>query len=619
MHPFLEALSSRVVLADGAMGTMLYSKGIYINRCYDYLNLENPQLIQDIHNEYLQSGCELIETNTFGANRIRLKAHGLDHQVTEINRAACEIAKKAIKTYSEKSLKTAWIGGSMGPLGVNSEPFGPIKNDEAIDIFEEQARALEPGVDVFILETFTHLSQLEAAVTAIRNVSKKPIVAMMTVTDEGTSLLQESAETMIAALDKMEIEVIGLNCSTGPSAILDVLETFRPFTKKFLAAFPNAGVPKQVGGRYIYLSTPEYFGSFTKKFITLGANLIGGCCGTTPTHMRRARDAVIATGHSSRSSSKLEITKPAPQVDITQTAKKSRLSAKIAAGKFAISVEIDPPKGTAFAKSLEASRLCFDAGIDCINIADGPRASARMSPMSMAVILEREIGIETIIHYCCRDRALLGMQSDLLGANALGLRNVLIITGDPPKLGDYPESASVYDVDAIGLTKIVNRLNNGMDVAGNPIGKPTSFYQGVGCNPGSLNFEEEMLRLRKKIEAGAEYVLTQPVYDHHTFEKFLKAYQKFSTKIPVLIGICPLASLKNAEFLHNEVPGMQIPESILKRMANPETPELQRLEGIKIAREALTEFRKDVQGTYIMPPFNRADIALQVVDGFIER
>jgi homocysteine S-methyltransferase len=516
-------------------------------------------------------------------------------------------------------MKTAWIGGSMGPLSVSSEPFGVLKHSEAISIFEEQAKVLDEGVDVFILETFTHLSQLSAAVEAVRKVSTKPIVAMMTVTDEGTSILQESAETMIESLNAMPVDVIGLNCSTGPSAILDVLEIFRPRTKKFLAAFPNAGVPKQVGGRYIYMSTPEYFGSFAKKFVTLGLNLIGGCCGTTPTHMRRARDAIISSGQSSRVQTKIEQSlKPAPQVDATPVEKKSRLSAKISAGKFVISVEIDPPKGTAFTKSLEASRQCYQAGIDCINIADGPRASARMSPMSMAVILEREVGIETVIHYCCRDRALLGMQSDLLGANALGLRNVLIITGDPPKLGDYPESASVFDVDAIGLTKIVHRLNHGMDVAGNPIGKPTSFFQGVGCNPGSLNFEEEMLRLEKKIDAGAEYLLTQPVYDHRTFEKFLNAYGKFSKRVPVLIGICPLASLKNAEFLHNEVPGMQIPEEILKRMAKPETPDLQRSEGIQIAREALLAFRKDVQGTYIMPPFNRADIALQVVDGFIE-
>ncbi len=620
MKGFLDSLKDRVILADGAMGTMLYSRGVYINKCYDYLNIENPNLVQSIHSEYLQAGCELIETNTFGANRIRLKTHGLEDQVAEINKAGTEIARKAIDSFTSKSLKTAWIAGSMGPLGINSEPFGPTTTAEAVSIFEEQAKALEPAVDVFILETFMHISQLDAAVVAVRNVSTKPIITLMTVTDEGSSILGESAQAMITAMNEMKSDIIGFNCSSGPSIVLDVLEEVRALAQKPLAVFPNAGVPKQVGGRYIYLATPEYFGSFSKKFISVGASLIGGCCGTTPNHMRRTRDAILASSHSSKSVSKVvELEKPAPQIDLVPVAEKSRLSKKLSHNKFAVSVEIDPPKGTAFSKALEASKQCFDAGVDCINIADGPRASARMNPASMAVILEREIGIETIIHYCCRDRNLLGMQSDLLGANALGLRNVLIITGDPPKLGDYPEAASVFDVDAIGLTRIVRRLNQGMDLAGNPIGKPTSFFQGVGCNPGSLNFEEEMLRLQKKIDAGAEYVLTQPVYDHKTFEKFLNNFEKFAKKIPILIGICPLASLRNAEFLHNEVPGMQIPESILARMAKPETPDLQREEGIKIAREALSEFKKSVQGTYIMPPFNRADIALAVLDGFIEK
>lgn len=620
-HPILEALKNRVVLADGAMGTMIYAKGVYINKCYDALNLEQPTLIESIHTEYLQAGCELLETNTFGGNRYRLKTHGLENKVKEINEAGVALARKAIEAFSQKSLKTAWIGGSMGPLGVNSEPFGPIAHSEAIAIFQEQAQVLEDAkVDLFILETFTHLSQLEAAVTAVRNVSKKPIMAMMTITDEGTSLLHESSQAMVDRMALMPIDILGLNCSTGPSAVLDALEIFRARTQKPLAVFPNAGVPKHVGGRYIYLSTPEYFGSFAKKFATVGANMIGGCCGTTPTHMRRAKDAILSTGHSGKVTTKLfEVSEPLSKAEPVAPEKKSKLSAKLLSGKFAVSVEIDPPKGTSFTKALEAAKQCKDAGVDCINIADGPRASARMNPSSMAVILERDVGIETIIHYCCRDRNLLGMQSDLLGANALGLRNVLIVTGDPPKLGDYPEAASVFDVDSIGLTKIVRRLNWGMDIAGNPIGRPTSFYQGVGCNPGSLNFEEEMRRLQLKIEAGAEYILTQPVYDPKTFEQFLYAFQKFAKRPPLLIGICPLASLKNAEFLHNEVPGMQIPDEIMKRMARPETPEAQREEGIAIAREALKAFRKDVQGTYIMPPFNKADIALAVVQDFIER
>ncbi len=600
---------------------MLYSKGIYINRCYDFLNIESPNLVESIHQEYLQAGCELLETNTFGGNRHRLKAHGLDDRLKEINSQGVKIAKEAIQKYSEKSMKTAWICGSMGPLGATSEPFGQIPSSQVTSIFEEQTEALESaGADVYALETFTHLSQLSAAVQGVRRVSSKPLIAMLTINDDGETLLGESADLAIQTLNELRVDVVGLNCSSGPSIILDTIEQIRSKTTKTLAAFPNAGIPKQVGGRFIYMSTPEYFGSFAKKFIALGVHLIGGCCGTTPTHMRRARDAILATQHSGRHAITIsENSKEPPKVDVTPIAQRSRLSAKLAQGKFGVSVEIDPPKGTNIAKAVEAASSCHKAGVDCINIADGPRASARMNPTSMAVILERDIGIETIIHYCCRDRNLLGIQSDLLGANALGLRNVLIVTGDPLKLGDYPEAVSVFDIDSIGLTGVVRKLNRGMDVAGNPIGKPTSFFQGVGCNPGALNFEEEMNRLRLKIEAGAEYIMTQPVYDLATFEKFLKSFSLIKNRPPLLIGICPLYSLKNAEFLHNEVPGMQIPDETLARMRQSDTPEGQRQEGILIAREALQAFRKDVQGTYIMPPFNRADIALAVVEDFIEK
>jgi len=602
------------------MGTMIYSKGVYINRCYDALNLESPSLIESIHLEYLESGCEVIETNTFGANRLRLKAHGLEDQVDAINQAGVKIARRALAQFNEKHSRSAFIIGSMGPLGANSEPFGPIPSEQVSSVYEEQARSLElAGVDGFSLETFTHLSQLEAAVEGVRRVSTKPIIAMMTLNDDGESLLGESAETMALQLEKMPIEIVGLNCSSGPSVILETIENFRQHLHKPLAVFPNAGLPKQIGGRFIYMATPEYFGSFAKKFASLGVRLIGGCCGTTPTHMKRARDAVLASGQSGRSQIAVkQVELKDTNVEQVPLAEKSRLSRKLSQGLFAISVELDPPKGTNFSKVLEAAKACKLAGVDCINIADGPRASARMNPSSLAVIFEREIGIETIIHYCCRDRNILGMQSDLLGAWALGLKNVLIITGDPPKLGDYPEASSVFDVDAIGLSKIVRNLNQGFDIAGNSIGKPTGFHQGVGCNPGSLNFEEEMRRLQLKIEAGAEYVMTQPVYDPRTFERFLSSYQRFAKRIPVLIGICPLASLKNAEFLHNEVPGMQIPEEIMKRMAKPTSPEAQRAEGIAIAREALQMFRKDVEGSYVMPPFNRSDIALAVIDGFVE-
>jgi methionine synthase I (cobalamin-dependent)/5,10-methylenetetrahydrofolate reductase len=619
-HPLLEALQNRILLGDGAMGTMIYSKGIYINRCYDALNLESPGLIEGIHLEYLEAGCEMIETNTFGANRFRLKAHGLEDQVEAINKAGVEIARRALNQFHQKNSRSAWIIGSMGPLGVNSEPFGPLSNEQVASIYEEQARALEQaGVDGFSLETFTHLSQIAAAAEGVRRVSSKPILAMMTLNDEGESLLGESPQTMAEQFDQMPIDVIGFNCSSGPSVILDSIESFRLKSQKPLAVFPNAGLPKQVGGRFIYMATPEYFGSFAKKFASLGVRIIGGCCGTTPAHMKRARDAVLASGQSGRQTISVKSIDPKTSlVEPTPIAEKSQLARKLSQGIFAISVELDPPKGTQFNKVLDAARACKLEGVDCINIADGPRASARMNPSSLALILERDIGIETIIHYCCRDRNILGMQSDLLGAWALGLKNILIVTGDPPKLGDYPEASSVFDVDSIGLTKIVHNLNHGVDIAGNPIGKPTGFHQGVGCNPGALNFEEEMRRLKLKIEAGAEYVMTQPVYDHGTFERFLNSYQGFTKRIPILIGICPLASLKNAEFLHNEVPGMQIPEDILKRMAKPASPEAQRAEGISIAREALLLFKKDVAGSYIMPPFNRADIAIEVIKGLVE-
>ena len=410
IHPFLTAISSRILLGDGAMGTMLYSQGIYLNRCYDALNLDQGSLVEEIHREYLAAGSEIIETNTFGANRLRLKAHGLEDQVISINRAGVEIAKKAIAQFSQKSLKTAWIAGSIGPLGVNSEPFGILSHHEARAIFREQAKALaEAGVDIFMLETFTHLRQLQAAIEAVREISTLPIVAMMTVTDRGTSILQESAELMAETLAEMDCEVIGLNCSTGPSAILEAVEVFRTKApKKKLAVFPNAGVPKQVQGRYIYLSTPEYFGSFAKKFATVGVHLIGGCCGTTPLHIKRARDSIAASRHLHSQASSLPLAsdlvssfsglnsrkteKSLSSVEIVPIEKRSRLSAKVLEKKFVVSVELDPPKGTELSKVLEAAKKCYEAGVDCINIADGPRASARMSPMSMAVILEPRSG-----------------------------------------------------------------------------------------------------------------------------------------------------------------------------------------------------------------------------------
>ena len=614
----LQVLRERNLLGDGAMGTQLYSKGVYINRCFEQVNLENPELIKSVHLDYLEAGAEIIETNTFGANTSRLQAFALDSQVKNINEAAVKIAKDAVDEYSKKSDRPIWIAGSVGPLSENTLPFGRLTQEDTIAAYESQIAALySAGVDLFILETFTHLPQLEAAVRAVRKICTKPIIALVTLRDEGQTSLGETSDQIRDAFNRMDADLVGFNCSSGPGIVLDLVTQLKNHVNKNWAVFPNAGMPKNVYGRTMYMATPDYFANFAKKFLALGVKIVGGCCGTEALHIRRVHDAILAGPRLSVSISKIDQILEKINIEAPRASNRSRFSQKLADKRFAVSVEIDPPRGTDFSKALLEAKKCADAGVDCINIADGPRASARMNPLSLAVLIQEKIDIEAIVHVCCRDRNLLGLQSDLMGAAALRIKNILCITGDPPKLGDYPEATSVFDVEAIGLTKIVRTLNAGFDIAGHSIGTPLGFFQGVGCNPAALNFDLEMERLQKKIEAGAEYVMTQPVYESATFERFLKRYEQLSRKIPLLIGICPLASLRNAQFLHQEVPGMQIPESILKRMAAQNTPEAQRETGIQIAREALQHFSKHVQGTYIMPPFSKAEIALSVLDGFL--
>jgi len=614
----LQVLHERNLLGDGAMGTQLYSKGVFINRCFEQVNIENPDLIRSVHLDYLEAGAEIIETNTFGANISRLQSFALDHQVKSINEAAVKIAQEAIAEFSKKNDRPIWIAGSIGPLSENTLPFGRLTKEDTMAAYESQVTALHhAGVDLFILETFTHLPQLEAAVEVVRKISAKPIIALVTLRDEGQTSLGESTDQIRESFNRMDADLVGFNCSSGPSIVLDLVTQLKNHVNKSWAVYPNAGIPKNVYGRTMYMATPEYFANFAKKFLAMGVKVVGGCCGTAAQHIRRVHDAILAGPRTTPSISKIDLLLEKIDMEKPLGDSRSRFCQKLADGKFAVSVEIDPPRGTDFSKALAAAKQCADAGVDCINIADGPRASARMNPLSLAVLIQEKINIEVIVHVCCRDRNLLGLQSDLMGAAALRIKNLLCITGDPPKLGDYPEATSVFDVDAIGLSKIVRTLNAGMDIAGHSIGSPLGFFQGVGCNPGSLNFDLEMERLQKKIEAGAEYVMTQPVYELKTFERFLKKYEKFSKRVPLLIGICPLASLRNAQFLHQEVPGMQIPESILQRMASQATPEAQRETGIQIAREALQHFSKHVQGTYIMPPFNKADIALAVLDGFL--
>lgn len=615
---FLETIHNRPLLGDGAMGTQLYAKGVFINKCFEQINLENPALIEAVHKEYLDAGAEIIETNTFGANISRLKAFGLDQKVEEINRSAVEAAHRAVQEFRKTNQRPVWIAASIGPLAENTLPFGRLTKEETQELYRSQVTTLEStGVDLYILETFTHLPQLEAVAELVRSVSQKPIVALLTLRDEGQSSLGETKEKMIESFNRMPADVVGFNCSSGPSIVLELVTQLKSHTQKPWAVFPNAGSPKNVYGRTLYLATPEYFANFAKKFLALGVKIIGGCCGTDASHIRRTQQAILAAPQVKDSTSSIQASLQKIKELRPLSPQRSRLSQQLASKEFVVSVELDPPRGLDTSKVMTAARICAEAGVAFINIADGPRASARMNPTSLGLQFMRELDLEVIIHFCCRDRNLLGLQSDLLGAHHLGIRNILCVTGDPPKLGDYPEATSVFDVDAIGLSSMIRGLNQGQDLAGHRLDTCTDFVQGVGCNPASMNFELEMSRLAEKISAGAEYVMTQPVYEWKTFEKFLTAYQKLPTQIPILIGICPLASLRNAQFLHTEVPGMQIPDSILKRMSARTSPEDQKKEGIDIAREALEHFMKDVQGTYLMPPFNRAETAIAVVEDLV--
>jgi len=604
---FHERLAERVLICDGAVGTMLYNKGVYINQNFEALNLSKPHLVHEVHADYVKAGADIIETNTFGANRFKLGAAGLAEKTALINREGARLARDAAGD-------SAFVAGSIGPSGKKHRRGEPLEREELIEIFAEQAAALaEGGVDLFILETFADLEELLVAIETVRKVSDLPIIAQARFADTEKTDLGYTVEEVVAALDRAPVDVLGLNCGIGSAASLEVLEKMRPLTKKPISVQPNAGLPQNIDNRSIYLSTPEYMAVYAGRMIMKGANIVGGCCGTTPAHIRAIRAQAKALQPASSIETVLldevkagEVERPAP----AETP--SRLAARIRAGEFVVSVEIDPPQGTDPTKAIEHARALRGTRVDAINIADGPRALARMSPLALALRIRDEVGIEPIIHFCCRDRNVLGLQADLLGANSLGIYNILAITGDPPRLGNYPDAAAVFDLDSIGLVKVIRKLNSGSDLAGNPIGPPTKFFVGVGANPGAMDLDKEIFRLEQKIAAGAEYVMTQPVYDVRLFEQFIRRIEHL--RIPVLVGILPLISWRNAEFLHKEIPGMQIPDPIRERMRKAGSGEAARAEGIAIARESLKECRPMAQGVYIMPPFNRADLALKVLE-----
>lgn len=597
------------VLCDGAMGTLLYAKGIFINRCYDELSLSQPDLIRGIHHEYLQAGAEIVETNTFGANSLRLARYSLADRVRDINIAGAKLAREAAKSFG------GWVGGSVGPLGIRIEPLGKTSFAEARAVFREQISALvEGGFDVVILETFGYLEELHQAILAARDVDAKiPIVAQVTIDEDGNCLDGSTPEVFTPKLQEWGADVIGCNCSVGPVAMLDAIERMRPLSSLPLAAQPNAGIPRSVEGRNIYLCSPEYMASYARKFAAAGVRLVGGCCGTTPAHIRVMKSALrVGEARAKTAVAAVAVAQAKPvSTPELPLERRSKLGAKIAAGEFVTMVEIVPPKGTDVRKEIEGARFLKSVGIDAINIPDSPRASAKMSNQALSLLVQKEVGIETIMHYTCRDRNVLCIQSDLLGAAALGLRNLICITGDPPKMGNYPDATAVFDVDAIGLVNIVRNLNQGRDIGDNPLGVGTAFVIGVGANPGVPNIDEEIRRFEYKVQAGAEYVVTQPVFDLGLLENFLRRIEH--CRIPVVVGIWPLVSLRNAEFMKNEL-RVSVPDSILERMSKAQTPEAAREEGIAIAREMLTAARGMVQGAQISAPLGKYAAAVDVLE-----
>jgi methionine synthase / methylenetetrahydrofolate reductase(NADPH) len=607
-----------IVVFDGAMGTMLYSKGVFINQCYDELNVRAPELVRDVHAQYVNAGADVIETNSFGANRVKLTQYGLRDQVHELNRAAAAVARAAA---GDRAL----VAGAIGPLGVRLEPFGPTSKEEAREIFREQMAGLvDGGIDLFILETFSDLDEIEQAILAARDANpSKPLIAQMTIGADCLTPYGAAPDAVARALDAWGADVIGVNCSVGPQTILECIEKMTPHTRRKLSAQPNAGMPRDVGGRSMYMASPEYMATYARHLVQAGAKIVGGCCGTTPDHIHAMVEGIrpLAPRLAARQSSSASIAptsrptsnvQPPTLAEPVPFAERSRWAAKLSRKQFVTSVEIVPPRGVDASRMLSDVTRLKTAGVDAVNVPDGPRAQSRMGALMTSVLIEQQVGIETVTHYACRDRNLLGMLSDLLGASAVGLRNLLIITGDPPKMGPYPDATAVFDVDSIGLTNLVHNLNQGLDPGGNAIGQPTRFAVGVGVNPVAIDPALELRRLEWKVDAGAEFAITQPVFDPAQLERFVDKLG--SSHIPIVAGIWPLVSVRNAEFLANEVPGVSVPDEIITRMrrANEKSKEHAVAEGIAVAREMLERVRSIVQGAQVSAPFGKVELALQV-------
>ncbi len=606
--PFLDAIDERPLVCDGAMGTMLYTRGIFLNRSFDELNLTQPDLVAEVHQAYVRAGADVIETNTFGANRVKLAAFGLAAEVRAINAQGARIARRAARD-------EAYVAGAIGPLGIRVEPWGKTGLDEAEAWFREQAEGLvEGGVYLFILETFRDLNELGAAIRAARSVcATLPVVAQLTTEDDGNSLDGTPPETFAPQIEAFGADVIGVNCSVGPAAMLETLERIASVSQARLSAQPNAGRPRDVEGRNIYLCSPEYMASYARRFVLNGVKLVGGCCGTSPDHIRQIRRAVSSAGAGKAARARRTggaDAAAAPAVVPVPRAEKSRLANALARGTFVRLVSVIPPKGHRLDELIEQARLLRIRGVDVLQVSDA-KTGTRMSGLSAAVLVQQQTGIETLLNYTCRDHRLLGMQSDLLGAHAMGVRNLLITTGDPQRLGEFQDATVVFDVDSIGLTNVVTRLNQGSDIGGQPVSPPTAFHVGVAVNPSALNPDEEVRRLRYKEEAGAEFIVTHPVFDPADLAAFLE--RAGGVSLPIIACVRPLEDARRAEALANEVPGVRVPAAYVQRLVDAEAEGRAAEEGVAIAREVGRGLRPMVQGLQVAVPPARIVAAMDVL------
>ena len=614
MRDFRAALNTDVLLFDGAVGTEIYGSGVFINRAFEELNLTAEALISKIHRSYVKAGAQVITTNTFGANRLRMKEFGLEEKFADINACAVRLAKA-------EAADRAWVAASIGPIGQPLAPVGRLQPGQAFAAFKEQAQVLaSEAPDLFILETFYDRRELWQAVRALRAASDLPIIACMAFSpDPTTGSPRSTAAQQLLQVASWQVDAVGVNCGAGPRTLLELVESVAPRIDKPLVAMPNAGHPQEVDGRQLYMASPEYMAEYARRFVLKGARAVGGCCGTSPAMIKEMRSFIrsVAPGISAKQVEVVAEDPSVPNLEPTPITERTELARKLYSGQFCISVELDPPRGMDPSRSLKGATFLQGNGIDVINIADGPRAVARMGPTAMALLAREACGIESVIHYCCRDRNLLGMQMDLIGANALGLRNVLAVTGDPPKMGTYPDATAVFDVDSIGLINFIQMLNRGLDFSGRPLGKggKTEIFVGAGCNPGHVDLDLEVERFGRKIEAGAEFFFSQPMYDEEMLNHFLDRTSAFP-QVPFLVGILPLASYKNAEFLHNEIPGMQIPESVRERLRKATSKERQREIGIEVAQQTLKAVHQHprVNGVYIYPPFGIYRKVLDVIE-----